>query len=237
MLDYVSESIVENFLLMLDLELKTLTSDGGCCLQNDAADFSPDSFHREIRTTLLYKLLSLTTFSSDGSQGHIFSNLHGGGGNGGGGAFDDFATCIAAVILRARDSKNSAKAFVDAVALRHFGLNDEGVRYLHRCGFLPPLDQVDLLQRQMPDDKFQAILKRVDGSSFRYGGGKEKDSQQTQHQLQQRVSTEPEAIFRLATEAYDTGNMRECSLLSKVASVKDLLFVSCSRGCSSWEQR
>ena len=195
MLDYVSESIVENFLLMLDLELKTLSSDGGCSLQSDASDFSLDCFHREIRTTLLYRLLSVTTFSSDGSQGQIFSHAQHGGG-----AFDDFATCLAAVILRARDSKNSAKALFDAVALRHFGLNDEGVRYLHRCGVLPALDQVDLLQRQLSDDQLQTILKRADNISYAGRSGfREKEQQQ------QRVSTEPEAIFRLATEAYDTG--------------------------------
>lgn len=197
MLDYVSESIVENFLLMLDLELKTLTSDGGCSLQCDASDFSPDSFHREIRTTLLYRVISLTAFSSDGSQGQMFSTQHaGGGGAGGGGVFDDFATGVASLILRARDAKNSAKALFDAVALRHFGLNDDGVRYLHRCGILPSLDQVEEMQLCLSDDQTQTILKRVDGFAVRQAGrGKE----------QQKVSTEPEAIFRLATEAYDTG--------------------------------
>ena len=197
MLDYVSESIVENFLLMLDLELKTLTSEGGCSLQSDPADFAPESFHREIRTTLLYRLLSLATFSTDGTQGQMFH--HGGGGGGGvdgGCIFDDFATFIAAAILRARDAKNSAKASFDAVYLRHTGLSDEGARYLHRSGILPGLEQVEPLQRQFPVEKLQAMLKRADHvTGFRGGGGKD----------MQRVSTEPEAIFRLATEAYDTG--------------------------------
>ena len=214
MLDYVSESIVENFLLMLDLELKTLTSEGGCCLQIDASDFSPDSFHREIRTTLLYRLISLMAFSSDGTQGQIFSAQLGGGGGG----FDDFATTVASSILRARDAKNSAKAFFDGVALRHFGLNDDGVRYLHRCGVLPSLDQVDDLQRRLSDDQVQTILKRVESLSSRQGG-RERDLQQ------QRVSTEPEAIFRLATEAYDTGNAQLrhdiCALSSIVRATLD----------------
>ena len=175
MLDYVSESIVENFLLMLDLELKTLSSDGGCSLQ------------------------PTTTFSSDGSQGQMFSTQHAGGG--GGAVFDDFATYVAAVILRARDSKNSARGFFDAMALRHFGLNDEGFLYLHRCGILPSPNEVEEVRRRQSDDQTQTILKRVDGFSLRQAG-RDKEPQ--------KVSTEPEAIFRLATEAYDTGRSSFC---------------------------